>query len=429
MKMTSKLLTSVLFLAVSAQAEEPAAKSPVQFSLTSRVRYEDSNQKDLVNRTSFFSIRLRPQLSYEVSPSVKVLLEPQYAKILGQTGFVPSGAGANTLTETSGNSSYTGDPLVVRQALVEMGLTEQITLTVGRQALSYGDQLMIGVSDSSVYGRSFDAVKSRWKSESWTVDLLQAQIAELTATTSASGGNKELSGLYITGSPAESIKALDLYAFYLADNRAPTTAPADANRPFFWGSYGTRVLTEFSGVALKGEFAQNFGQENTSTFTENKDNNMIDAEISTKWGEAKNHRLGLQLFQAGPNWKDLYPTTFTPFGRTDVVGRRNLTGAAIHYTNVLNDRWTGDLDLFYFTRTKKDATAWNNSGTTALGTATLDSGEVGTEVDLTVKYAWEKNVTVSGGLAFFQMGSYLKDSIGGESRSPHYGYLALEAKY
>lgn len=419
-------LISLLFLTVSVQAQ--VTSKTVKMSLTSRVRYEDSNQKDLVNRTSFFSIRLRPQFSYEVSPTVKVLLEPQYAKILGQQGFVPSGAGANSLTETSGNSSYVGDPLTVRQGSLEVELAPQWTLVFGRQALAYGDQLMIAPSDSGVYGRSFDAIKLRWASEVWSVDLLQAQIVELTAVNSANGGNKELSGLYVTGSPSESIKALDLYAFYLADNRDPGTAPVDANRPFGWGTYGSRIVTDFSAWGIKGEIAQNYGQANTSTFAENKDNGMIDAEIWTRWGEAQASRLGLEIFQAGAFWKDLYPTSFVPLGRADVVGRRNLTGAAIHYSQVVNDRWSGDLDLFYFTRTKTDALLVNNSGTTPFGSAISDARDVGSEIDLTAKYKWDQNVTVSAGVAFFQAGSYIKDTAG-DTRSPHYGYVALDAKY
>lgn len=433
MQIGHKMKINLFFLAffsASLGHAQGVDQSPVKTKLESRLRYEESHDKDLVNRNSFTSFRLRPSMTYEML-STKAVLEVQYAKAFGQLAYVPSGAAANAQTESSGNTGYSGDPLTARQAFLDIKINDQLNFIGGRQVLSYGDQNIISPSDSGIYGRTFDAIKLHWASGKWWADLFQSQIVDMDISTTSNGQSKELSGLYISGSPIDEIKALDLYYFYLSDKRTPTaTTTADNNRPFFWGTYGTRIVSEISSIGFKVEYAQNYGQENSSTFTENKNNNMVIAEVSTKFGESAAHSVALEYNQAGKNWKELYPSTWSALGRADVVGRRNLAAVALKYSGKFSDQFSASLDIYSFRRVDKDSSISNNSGSVAYST-TSNSDDVGSEIDIGLKYQWDKSLAVSAGYANFMVGNYLKDSTTpvGDTRNPTYTFVSFEAKY
>ena len=407
----------VTFVAASSPAEE-AKSEPWKFGLRSRFRWEDSDQPHLSSSLrQYSSLRIRPQITFTGIDQLKIFLEPQYNKILGN----PSGS-----TESSGNSNYTGsvDIVYMRNAYLDWTLLEDLHLIVGRQALAYGDQFIIGYSDWGVYGRSFDAIRFQYKVPVVTVDLFQAKIVEAHATSNNNGNDKDLTGLYVSFSPSENLKAVDLYGFYLNDAQRQNAASNDTTRPWHFGVYGTRFVTAFDSFEWKAEFAQNFGDENTSALDANFDNYMVDTRIDYRLGGT--HSLGFHVFTAGMHWRDLYGTTHVPFGRSDVLGRRNLTGAAIHWNANWTEQWSSTLDLYTFNRTHDGHPVYRTDSKTALATDS-DSKVVGHEVDLNFKRSLNPNLSLGTGINFFFYGPYLESTGGGHT--PHYVYFMIEANY
>ena len=419
--MKISLLIGFLFISFKASANE--ITTPWTFGLSSRFRFEDSNYFDLNERKQFSHIRIRPTISYDTANGTKVVLEPQYAKILGLqlTG---------TTTETSGNPTYTGDmdSLWMRQAYMDIQLSDAVNMQLGRQTLAFGDQIIIGTADWGIYGRAFDAVRFKWAKEKTSVEVFQAKIAEITSSVQVNGSDKDLTGIHASLSPHEKIKALDLYYFYLSDNRNAATAPTDATRPNYFGTYGTRFVTNFGNWEWKIEYAKNFGNENSSYLTENKKNDMIDTTLSTSLSETKKHKVGFQFFTAGENWRELFPTTHSHLGRMDLLGRRNLTGISAFHTAKWSDLWSTDVYAYIFQRTSKDSTAFSTNGTTVVGAAGLSAKEIGNEIDLAAKYQLQKETTLSLGTAFFQYSKYLKDSTA-KDKNPHFAYFMVESKF
>lgn len=420
-----------IMLGVNGYAQE--SSNPWKFGLTSRFRYEDSQFYDLSDHKQFSHIRIRPIVTYDSSNGTKVVLEPQYTKIMGLS---VAGSSTGSPTETSGNTSYTGslDTLWIRQGYMDVKLAENINMIMGRQALSYGDQVIIGPSDWGVYGRAFDAFRLRWEDGSSSVDIFQAKISEVSSSSQADGSDKDLSGIHATLSPHENVKAWDLYYFYLADNRRAGTAngniSADTTRPNYFGAYGTRIVTSFGNWDWKIEYAKNFGDKNTPYMGDDSKNDMLDTTVAVSLGETQKHKVGLQLFTAGENWRELYPTTHTALGRNDVLGRRNLTGVGLSHSTKWSDLWSSDATVYMFQRTSSDSTAFSTNSSTAVGSAatTNTSKEVGNELDLNVKYQLQKETSLSLGLAFFQTGAYLKDSLV-DDRKPTFGYFMVESKF
>lgn len=414
------LVVGLAFFAVPSFAQE-LKNDAWKFGIRSRFRWEDSNQPQLSSLRQFSSIRIRPQITFTGIDKLKIFMEPQYNKILGnQSGSV----------DTSGNSSYPGtiDTVNMRNAYLDLSIREDLNFIAGRQTLAYGDQFIIGTSDWGVYGRSFDALRISYKIPALAVDLFQAKIVEAQATSTNNGNDKDLTGLYISFFPSENLKVVDLYGFYLNDGQKVETAPADSSRPWHFGAYGTRVVTEFGNWEWKIEFAQNFGDENTPALDAHIDDYMVDSRADYRFdGSGNKHKIGLHVFSAGMNWRDLYGTTHVPFGRSDVIGRRNITGAAIHWNTNWSEQWISTIDLYAFNRTHDGQPVYQTDSKTALSSPDSGSRNVGYEIDLNLKKPLNPNLSVSAGINFFMIGPYLEAKGGGHT--PHYGYVMMEANY
>lgn len=413
-------LGSLIVLPVMAQDTSP---SPWTAGMSARYRFEDNFYSDLTNRKQFSHLRVRPVFTYDAGNGSKVVLEAQYTKVQGATAFIPSSATGNTSTETSGNSGYAGmlDSLWMRQAYIDLQLSSASNLMLGRQILSYGDQRILGVSDWGVYGRAFDAIRYRWKSETLTVDVFQAQIDEATAVNfNTNNGDEQLYGIYLTQKFEGSFELLDLYYIFKQDQR-----PANAET---FGSYGARFESDFSGISWDFEYAQNFGADNTGYIAvdEANNNSMLHTIVGKKFGNAD---ISLEYFMGAKNWREMNPTTHTVLGRNDVVGRRNLSGFAFVHKMKMGDKWSTDARFYSFQRTDADTAAYATNGTTTRGSAAVDSKDLGTELDVVVKYKLNKETTLAASMSMFQYGAYFKDSGVDENKKPLYSFFMVETKF
>ena len=70
------------------------------------------------------------------------------------------------------------DAFDLRQAWVEFGNPKNfpLTLKIGRQILSYGDERLIGAFDWNNIGRTFDAAKLRWEEKMWSLDAFAGSV-------------------------------------------------------------------------------------------------------------------------------------------------------------------------------------------------------------------------------------------------------------
>lgn len=433
----------------------------VTFSGGARLRYDDNFAKVPTGavHTNYTSLRVRPNLTIKVNPDVTLVLEPQYNKTFGAVAWVPTGAGctgtcsattnANTATATGGDLTYTGDVMTMNQAYLEMKMDYGLTLQAGRMPIRYGDQLILGTADWTDNGRNFDALKLRYSQDKSFVDIIAAKVIENNKSNIATGTNinedKDMNGIYASWAVNDNLKALEAYYLYQYDQRSAASVPSadtSANpRPSsFFGVQGLRFVTAFDNVGWKGEYAQNLGTDGTEFIaTGQKDkNDMLDTEVSYNVNDSMKTRVALQYFKGGQNWREFYPTAAKQLGIVDVVGRRNLTGFAIHYTATFSERWAMDADVFTFKRTSTDATAYAiNSSTTIPSTGSLTnstSDDVGQELDLVGRLMASKSLTWSFGFNVFTPGTYIKENQNATTadtsgRVSHYGYVMADVKF
>jgi hypothetical protein len=443
MKTLLLFILSSILLGTATQAQESSTTTdeanPLKVGLTARVRWEDAYNKDMIGGVSdFMSVRLRPSVSYTLSPQASAFFEAQYAKAFGQgtyndllySGGTPNSGGANT---TSGSAKYPGDNLYVRQGYLALNFNPKTSLLVGRQALSYGDENIVGLSDWGLFGRTFDAARAHWSDGKSFVDLMNAQVKQLYVDqNNQTAGDKSFSGIYASWNASENWKKVEAYYFYQGDNGATT-----AGQSSHFGVWGTRVVTSWNRLDAKAEFAQNFGTggagatsgtASPTTTVANDRDTMLDVEVAWNFSPDGKNRLGLEYFSAGKNWTDFYPGTHLALGQSDILGRRDLTGFGVHYKILCAEKWQSGLDYYYFQKTKTEGQAYATDSVSAIGTGTSTSKNLGQEIDLSLKYQMDSRVSFTAGYAHFMLGSGLKD-VGTNSSAAHYGSLMMEAKY
>jgi len=176
------------------------------------------------------------------------------------------------------NSSSTSDrrnpnpqsdgPFDLHQGYIQVGGANDlpVSLKVGRQELSYGDERLIGTFDWDNVGRAFDAAKLRYEGDTFWVDAFSGRVV-------IPNDNKFdqpnwydwFSGVY--GSTRSLVPKTELQLYFLADNASASspkvvTTYGKGNSPRDIYTVGTRFQTlpgQLSGWDLNGEFDGQFG--------------------------------------------------------------------------------------------------------------------------------------------------------------------------
>src|SRR5215472_3781352 len=176
------------------------------------------------------------------------------------------------------NSSSTGDkrnpnpqsdgPFDLHQGYVQLGGIENmpLSLKVGRQELSYGDERLIGPFDWHNVGRSFDAAKLRYEHTNFWIDAFTGRVVIPNDNEfDQPNWHDWFSGVY--SSTRSLVPKTELQLYFLADNangESPRTVTTygRGNSPRDIYTVGSRLQTlpgQLSGWDLSGEFAGQFG--------------------------------------------------------------------------------------------------------------------------------------------------------------------------
>ncbi|MBX3016953.1 MAG: alginate export family protein [Bdellovibrionaceae bacterium] len=395
------------------------------------MRFEDqARTSSFTTSRSYLSMRLRPNITWDLESGAKIVIEPQLAKRFGQEVYSPgqdaTGNPTVALTESSGNSAYPGDAITAFQAYIDVPLGDVVRAKIGRMRLRYGDQFILGPGDWGTYGRSFDTVMFSGKLGSLNLDLFQAKVADL--GNGADGGDRDLNGAYLNYAGGQALSSFHIYAFERVDLDTKVTATTDTGGPSRLQIYGLRLEGKPGGYAYALEFAK--GSGSTAFVGDGSNAEMWVLDLSTP--EMAGHIVGLEATSAGENWSELYPSTNKPLGRADVLGRRNLSSQALYVKSSWSEKWGTEFWAYNFQRRATDRRSYGTNGTSAFGSATSTAKEIGNEIDLVVSYKQDKANTWSAAAAAFLPGAYLKDTLdqaGRDVRNSTFAYVMLESKF
>jgi hypothetical protein len=400
-----------LFLSSLAYGEQSGIVT--EFKGEFRIRSEVRSNVTYNGRANPILMRLRPDLSVRPNSDLLFFFQPQMAKVWGDT------IQAGTLTQqTSG--AFTDPPVLVHQAYVNYLVAPKLEFIVGRQVLSYGDELLVGAGLGwQIVGRSFDAVRSRSTYDFGTTDLFYSRIVDADVLGPNNSTDRDFYGFYNSWKPGPMLQAFDLYALYLEDKKS-----IEWGKLNLW-TLGTRVKSNLGQFDYRAELDYQIG----STAAGGQFANQADAELGVTVLKDSKTRIAVSGFTSSRRFDNLFSAAHRWLGTADVLDRRNLSGGLLRLAGEPITNWSFQADLLRFFRTSLDTPVYPMIGRGALGSVKKSSSAVvGTELDVHVQVNTSKMTRVTVGSSVLFQGDYLKQNFG-DKKTPFYSYVQLETRY
>jgi hypothetical protein len=352
----------------------------------------------------------------------------------------------------------------LRQAYVALGDVKRfpLLLTLGRQAINYGENRLVADSKWGNFGRTFDAARVRFEEPKYWAEAFIArpvQIKRHEIDDSDSADN--FGGVYFSTTLVPK-QTTDLYVFYRdKDDNQPDLDPTNRVDPQgTWngpaGRYatiGARVKSqpkELNGWDYTAEVAYQVGQ----LFQSDKNSRRLEQSafaVHAATGYTAEQilwkpRLGLEYDYASgdsdpadgdsESFQNLFPSNHDKYGFMDEFSWRNVHDVRaqlnVHPIKALDLEfdyhafWLADTHDFWY----------RSNGYSSLRTRTPDGRDVrtigassfaGHEIDLTATYDLNKNIKLQTGYSHFFAGDYLSDT--GASDGADFGYVMTTFSY
>lgn len=395
--------------------------------------YRFENKKEADYNSSIDDKRQSSQTRIDVSAKAElaenygyVFFAPQFSKLSGQDDYILTSTTPTASTQQTSGSLY-APTLNIHEAYfaINPNQNRDFTIFLGRQELSYGDQLIMGAVPWSRWGRSFDAMKARYVyDQKITLDLFAAKLQENNYLGSSSGSKPDdsnLYGVYATSDLGQYFKNVDLYFLEKDANTSTGNLFSDTS------AYGVRAKSAIGDSNF--DYRAEYTYENTRLIAgaeESESQHQLDVELGHTFS-FHNTRLALEYFESSKNFDQLFPTGHKFLGYADQFSRRNIKGYVLHISTLVIDKLTLNVDYHLFNRYNKNSPAYNFSGT-SLGTSGSKE-EIASEVDVVATYNFTSHLQASLGYAVVKPKSYITDQSAGNTENTEFSYFQLLAKF
>ena len=358
---------------------------------------------------SYYLHRLRLNAAIEPASWLRVFLQAQDSQAPGYRRPVPDNV---------------ADTLDVHQAYFEVGRSEGWSLRFGRQEMIFGEERLVGASNWSNTGRSFDAVRLGWQRAKTRLDWFASAVVV------------PVNGLFDRPRTANK-----LYGFY------STFGERKVLQPYFFWKTNTRVRGE------RGEFGDldvlTWGARSVGKLPRRFDYSLETAlqsghsardEIRAWAGHwvlgyalAKDDRAPRLVaeynYASGDKdardgrrgtFDQLYPTNHNKYGTGDRVGWRNIHDAmgGLEWRPKRSVRCNLDYHSFWLA-TRRDA-LYTEAGAVYVRNPNATSNHMGQEIDLQTDWRYSEHIRLGGGIAHLFPGRYLHESTrGGAVTAPY----------
>ena len=368
------------------------------------------------------------------------------------------------------NPNPDADQFDLHQAYIGLGNAEEfpLTLKVGRQELAYGDERLVGSFDWNNIGRVFDAVKLRYETPDFWLDLFTSRVVLVDDHSFNMPNEYELfSGAY--ASTRTLIPRHESQIYFLARNTELASPTAHAgDTPQAGGVPARDIYT--AGVRFKsmpGEFAgwdysaELIGQLGRFRETlgpragQNLDHQAYAAILTGgyTWTQATaKPRLGLEYnFASGDNdptdnehgtFDNLYPTNHKFYGGMDFVSLQNIHNLRLASSLKPHPKLSLNLDYHLFWLADTSDNFYGVSGArrggvigtpgTGYGVNSGYGNFVGSELDLVATWTLRPYAIAQVGYSHFFVGDYVERSLSGPahgSRDADFVYAQLTLNF
>ena len=407
-------------------------KELMKFDMSGRVRGEgygnfgfsdDDDKGD--HRFTSSKFRLTMTTGKDISRKWKIVFMPQYVKFWGLKEFVGV-ASSETEAENEGRATsgtVWDSRFDVHAAYIDWRPSEKWTFQIGRQIISYGDQLIIGALEWNPYGRAFDALRVKFNYPAGHVDFYWGDVQIHTANRKDSGNFNYL-GLYSPNDFGAYLRNTDFYIMWKRDHSS--VFRTDHNDTW---AYGVRVKSKEGLFDYRTEFT---GEKANLKDADRNFEYQIDVEGGFQIKAIKT-RLALEYWRASKDYDQFYPTAHKWLGYADQFGRRNIQGFRVGLKPKITDNLFFTLDYHGFFRVDNTAPAYKLSGATPYGDGSeSDSYGLANEFDIKIYWDVYSNYRMELGYSFVAPNGYMvtvKDDLDGyRNESVNWLYLSFEAK-
>lgn len=398
----------------------------VNISVEGRYRLEMRNDFDFAGAKDTFSMT-RFRLNADLKPfeNIRLFIQAQDAQLYESDISGP----AETLFE---------DDFDLRQGYVELKnlLDLPLSLLVGRQELSYGEQRLIGGFNWSNTAQTFDALRLRYQTEELQVDIFASQKVLIEDNHFNERDHSDnFYGIYATWKKVKN-HLIDVYVLLRDTEKARAFSKAEAAAKMDEVTFGTRVKGwDLNGWDYQVEIAGqggNYGSGEIQAFAliSQVGYTLADCPLKTRLFFEYAHASGDDDPGDGDRgtFDNLYPTNHLYYGYADFVSLQNINDFEFGFEMkpIKNLKLICSLHLFYL---DEEEDALYNAGRKpirfdATGKA---SSTVGQELDLLAKYKINEHCSALIGYSHFFAGGFIEDT--GKSQDPDFFYVQLKVKY
>jgi alginate export protein len=417
--MLSLLLVVSLLQAPAAPAQDktpPAPPAPDSFFKTlikqvsldgqARFRFEYRDPvayTDLPASTrsdDLFLERLRINLKFTVTDDIDVFIQPQDQRVWGQE--------ASVLSDEKN--------LDLHQGFVEFRnlLGEPVTVKIGRQELSYGDQRLISPLDWSNIARAWDGIKVRYGPGTWWIDGFYTVIKE----GNGAGEDQDFFGFY--GSyVGVADHEVDLYVLGRSFRDGSFTDERGGVGDLVDGTVGARLKGKAAGFDYTLEGMEQFGHLAKDRIKAYAFAATLGYTFDMDWKP----RLGIEFNQAsGDNdpadgkhgtFDPLFPFFHYYQGFADIFGWKNARDLMGSLKVAPTDSLSIQVDVHQFWLVQERDAWYNDPGAVIRRDPTGNAGQkIGSEIDLHARVSAGKWVKFWFGWSHFFPGSFVKNTPG-----------------
>lgn len=426
---------------VSAAVSPPAANNPLSFmdgmlvfDFEEKMRYEirennfDFNSGvDSLTDDSWLLQRVRLGALIKPTPWLSIYAQGQDAREIDSDR-------PNVVGQLGAEGDDTFDLL---EGWLMLGQpTEGFSFKVGRQKLSYGDQRLVGPLEWLNTSRTFDAAKIHFAAQSWSLDLFTSSVVTFEDNKfnesdwfGGDGRDQIFSGAYLATTWVPVNLTTDFYAFHLGKN-TPGGSSSFVTLGTLWKGdpkklggfyYTTEMAVQFGEVADKdlAAFAGHWkaGYQFAGSW---KPNVGLQYNYATGDKEATDGDVG--------TFQNLFPTNHLFYGFMDTTGWINMHNPQFNLSVQPTEKLKLALDYhLYWNATSNDAWYRVNGVTQVRDVSPGADRFRGSELDLTIAYKHNKNLSFLFGYSHYFAADYLSDT--GASSDADFAYAQVQINF
>ena len=397
--------TSLASLPLAAEPDEKSIEISGQLRVREEIKHELFTPADPmgVDTGDEAHLRARVRVDATVSEQLAIVVELQDVRNFGSEG--------STVADTEGVDLKRGYVTVTPKAT-------DLTVTIGRWVMAYGDQRLIGHLEWVDQGRSYDGVHASYKPGKTSVDAFAVRVRE----TLGADDDLHFAGVYSQIALVPGLQ-LDLYALGLRDAMAP-------NQTF--ATLGYRAALKRGPLDGTAEAAVQVGESGGNDLVAL----MGVANVGYTFPEAGLRLAGEIAYASGDDdpaddsdntFRTLFPTNHLHYGYADLAALQNLLAFRARLSAKPSPTVITSVDLHHL-RLANTTAGWFNAGGRLLRPGAEDvSSTLGNEIDVVVRWKAMRGLSVEAGVALFISGGFVEET--GDADNPLFGYAQVVAKF